>query len=107
MNAKQIIDSAYRFEIAAIESNSTARNPYYNTIVQMDNGATFWEVVNLMVESYTNQREQYKELEQFANRVCKGYDNLKQIIEKQLIEIDELKQQLFNGKDNPLDDLPF
>lgn len=34
MDMKQIINSAYRFEIASIESNSTARNPYYNTIAQ-------------------------------------------------------------------------
>ena len=107
MNAKQVIDLAYRFEIASIETNSTTRNPYYDTIIQIDNGGALWEAVNLMVESYTNHREQYEELEQFANRVYKGYDNLKQIVERQSVEIDELKQQLFNGKDNPLDDLPF
>ena len=107
MNAKQIINLAYRFEIASIESNSTARNPYYNTIMQMENGVALWEAVNLMVESYTNQHEQYEELERFTDRVCETNEHMKDVIERQVEEIDDLKQQLFDGKDNPLDDLPF
>lgn len=107
MNAKQIIDLAYKFEIASIESNSTARDPYCDIIKQMNNGATLWEVVNLMVESYTNQREQYEELERFTGQVCEAYDTMKQTIYKQLEEINYLKCELFKNKDNLLDDLPF
>lgn len=107
MNTKQIIDLAYQFEIASIESGSVERNPYHNTIIKMANGATLWEVVNLMTELYVSYREQYEELERFANRVCESYDNMKQTIERQAEEIDDLKQQLFTNKDNPMDDLPF
>ena len=107
MNTKQIICLAYRFEIASIELNKAAKNPYYDTIIQLKNGKALWEVVNLMVESYTNQREQYEKLEQFTNQVYTEYDNMKCTIEEQVEEINDLKQQLFEGKDNPLDDLLF
>lgn len=107
MNTKQIIDSAYHFEIESIESNSALRNPYYDTIKQMDNGATLWEAVNLMVESYTNYREQYEELERFTNQVCVQYDNMKRIIEEQKEEINDLKQQLFKNGGDLIYNLPF
>ena len=107
MNVSNIINSAVQFELQAIESNSTDRNPYYNTIMQMENGVALWEAVNLMVESYTNQHEQYEELERFTNKVCAANEHMKDTIERQAEEIADLKQQLFDGKDNPLDDLLF
>lgn len=107
MNVNQITKSAYQFEIASIESNSTEANPYYDTIMQMENGETLWEAVNMMVESYVSYHEQYDELEQFADRVCKANEHMKDVIERQAEEISDLKQQLFDGEDNPLDDIPF
>ena len=107
MNVNQIIKSAYQFEIASIETDSTTRNPYYNTIIQMENGDALWEAVNIMVESYVDHRKQYEEVERFADRICEVYDTMKRTIERQAEEISGLKQQLFDGKENPMDDLPF
>lgn len=91
MNTKQIIDSAYRFEIASIESNSTTRNPHYDTIMQMENGEALWEVVNVMVESYIDHRKQYEELERFADKVCVAYDDMEHTIDIQAAEIERLR----------------
>lgn len=107
MNINQLINSAYQFELQALESLSTEENPYHHTIIQMKNGKALWEAVNVMVESYVDNRKHYDELEQFTDRVCKANEHMKDTIERQAEEISDLKQQLFKGKANPLDDLPF
>lgn len=63
--------------------------------------------MNVMVESYVEHLKQYEELEQFTDRVCKANEHMKDVIERQAEEISDLKQQLFKGKNNSLDDLPF
>ena len=50
MNKATIITEAIMFELRAIRDNSTARNPYFDTIRAWDNGKADWEHVNKVVE---------------------------------------------------------
>lgn len=91
MDVKQIIESAYQFEIVKIETNSTAWNPHHDTIMGLENGEALWEAVNVMVESYIDHRKQYEELERFADKVCEAHDDMEHTIDIQVTEIERLR----------------
>jgi len=47
---QEIIRKAYDFEIMAIETDSTATNPYFSTIKAMENGKKLLEAINVAIE---------------------------------------------------------
>ena len=49
-NERDIIRKAYDFEIKAIEKCDATTNPWYNTIMQMEEGEEVWEGINIAVE---------------------------------------------------------
>lgn len=49
-NERDIIRKAYDFETKAIEECDTTTNPWYNTIMQMEEGEEVWEGINIAVE---------------------------------------------------------
>lgn len=48
----EMIIRATDFELKAIKDNSTARNPYYDTIKELPDGREVWETIEIMVELF-------------------------------------------------------
>lgn len=48
---KTIICKAYDFEIKAIKECDATMNPWFYTIMKMENGETVWEFINVAVEA--------------------------------------------------------
>lgn len=51
---QQLIRKAYEFEIIAIHTDSAKKNPYFDTILSMQDGKAIWEEINIAVEMAFN-----------------------------------------------------
>ena len=50
MNEQNLIAKAYDFEIRFAEIGSSARNPYYDDLMMLLDGAEIWEHINTALE---------------------------------------------------------